>query len=894
MTLGRWGWRECLDPGYACCLCEDEETGEKLPGKIHPDKFECMCPCYCDPPDNTVKSVKEKDGECECDTCPDGKTLKRKYLDPECYCNCADGTEREMNSDGTCPCDCTCADGSYDTIDESGECPCSCDCKDCTKSTLGPSRCMCDDICPPCEVNERQVWENCECHCKGDDECGIPPTCVLGRKGALCDAPDCFPCQGCSGNGVCSLIFGQCTSTCGCNIGWGGACCERRVPTGGGGDPHLKTLDGKTYDYFGIGEFVYCQSPDNGFGVHSRFFYHNNASLIGAVAVKAGDSVATITTPGTTVNDMPFLRIDGDLEEVRDKLKYTLGNSTVILDIEQPVANNTSDGVAVAFLSFQFKSARASLTLEVRHSNVMHRQYLNILLTPSVGFYEKTEGLCGFMDDDDSNDFQGPDEVTYTDAIEFAASWEIITSQLNPGIQGSWSWNQSNFHVNDTMDKSYTDPHYVPIYSLDHIPEEQRKVAEEICIALGIEGSLLQGCIYDVAVTNDTSFSEQETLKTGCPLQCNGKGRCVNSTCECLDGWSGEDCREGACGECVRGHCDERFCSCDIGWEGTICDVKASCLSVNNCTDPSKGRCLMTDICLCTPGYTGDDCSLIATCYNTLNCSDHGVCIDFDVCDCDYGWNGNFCDMPTCETFSYCSGNGDCVDHDKCNCFSGWKGSSCGMPDCTAVADCSRNGNCIAPDTCECYSEYVGSNCSVPLNCSHLNDCNGNGVCVFEESAEDLTCRCYLGYDGIDCSSLDCSEVNDCTGNGTCVEPNFCVCDLGFTGSECSVYSCETLGFCSGHGSCVEYDVCNCTEGWLGIFCDIPSCHDVNNCSDQGVCIARDLCECYNGYEGIACDEESLPNLATPVFLQSEYNTTIPEHTASGSIILTVQAILCH
>ncbi|XP_072022582.1 uncharacterized protein [Amphiura filiformis] len=94
----------------------------------------------------------------------------------------------------------------------------------------------------------------------------------------------------------------------------------------------------------------------------------------------------------------------------------------------------------------------------------------------------------------------------------------------------------------------------------------------------------------------------------------------------------------------------------------------------------------------------------------------------------------------------------------------------------------------------------------------------------------------------------------------------------------------------AGHGSCVEYDVCNCTEGWLGISCDIPSCHDVNNCSDQGVCIARDLCECYNGYEGIACDEESLPNLATPVFLQSEYNTTIPEHTASGSIILTVQA----
>ena len=65
---------------------------------------------------------------------------------------------------------------------------------------------------------------------------------------------------------------------------------------------------GKPYDYFGIGEFVFCQSQDNDFGVHSRFFYYNNASLFGAVAVKAGPSVVTITTPGTTSQDLPHLR----------------------------------------------------------------------------------------------------------------------------------------------------------------------------------------------------------------------------------------------------------------------------------------------------------------------------------------------------------------------------------------------------------------------------------------------------------------------------------------------------------------------------------------------------------------------------------------------------------
>ena len=55
---------------------------------------------------------------------------------------------------------------------------------------------MCEDKCPPCEANESQVWENCQCQCKGDDECGVPPSCVVGRKGEMCDEPDCLPCQG--------------------------------------------------------------------------------------------------------------------------------------------------------------------------------------------------------------------------------------------------------------------------------------------------------------------------------------------------------------------------------------------------------------------------------------------------------------------------------------------------------------------------------------------------------------------------------------------------------------------------------------------------------------------------------------------------------------------------
>ena len=30
-----------------------------------------------------------------------------------------------------------------------------------------------------------------------------------------------------------------------------------------------------------------------------------------------------------------------------------------------------------------------------------------------------------------------------------------------------------------------------------------------------------------------------------CPSQCSGKGRCVNGTCRCIEGWTGESCDKG-------------------------------------------------------------------------------------------------------------------------------------------------------------------------------------------------------------------------------------------------------------------------------------------------------------------------------------------------------------
>ena len=49
------------------------------------------------------------------------------------------------------------------------------------------------------------------------------------------------------------------------------------------------------------------------------------------------------------------------------------------------------------------------------------------------------------------------------------SSGRITAAQNNSGLKGTWSWNSSNFHGDDVMDLSYTDPHFVPVYSLDGI-----------------------------------------------------------------------------------------------------------------------------------------------------------------------------------------------------------------------------------------------------------------------------------------------------------------------------------------------------------------------------------------------------------------------------------------
>ncbi len=72
------------------------------------------------------------------------------------------------------------------------------------------------------------------------------------------------------------------------------------------------------------------------------------------------------------------------------------------------------------------------MSVEAEYSPVMSRHYLNVNFISIDMFATKSEGLCGFMDDDDSNDFTGPNGEQYNDAIQFVES-----CKYHSGLRGA-------------------------------------------------------------------------------------------------------------------------------------------------------------------------------------------------------------------------------------------------------------------------------------------------------------------------------------------------------------------------------------------------------------------------------------------------------------------------
>ncbi|XP_062501242.1 tenascin-X-like isoform X2 [Corticium candelabrum] len=478
---------------------------------------------------------------------------------------------------------------------------------------------------------------------------------------------------------------------------------------------------------------------------------------------------------------------------------------------------------------------------------MLERQYIDTEMGLVESFLGQTEGLCGNMDNNMENDLGSPDGRQLSNTTIFAESWRVDMSVSNRG-DGSWSWSYSNFHPDDPLDFSYTNPYHRTVYGTEQLNDTKRMEAERECVGLRLQGKLLNDCIIDFALTGDKTVLEQQAFQQGkCPNDCSNRGRCSNKSCICIDSWMGEDCSLGGCDNCPsNSECVDGFCKCNFGYFGKNC-LKATCEMVNNCTTATHGRCKSPNVCQCNAGYLGNDCSMLASC--THNCSYRGTCVGDNECLCYFGWGGNSCTKQTCENFAYCSGHGTCRSDGTCECNAGWQGSSCDLSSCDDVGDCSGHGDCIEVNKCSCHVGYTGLTCNISASCPSKQNCSDNGICIDSD-----TCICYAGYFGNECEAFECSR--GCSGRGTCEAPDICSCILGWTGYDCSIPSCEQLHYCSGNGKCVGPGTCQCDDGWGGAMCNDFDCSSGSrsgDCSLNGNCASPGMCACNSNYCGNDC-----------------------------------------
>ena len=142
---------------------------------------------------------------------------------------------------------------------------------------------------------------------------------------------------------------------------------------------------------------------------------------------------------------------------------------------------------------------------------------------------------------------------------------------------------------------------------------------------------------------------------------CRNGGTCRDGIssyeCECMDGYTGENCESGV-----------NKCGSD------------PCQNGGNCEDQTNGY-----ICSCTNGYMSAQCETnIDDCGFPNPCQHGGTCVDALTgynCHCFNGYSGNNCETNIDECASDpCENDGNCTDQVNsydCQCNTGYYGKSC-------------------------------------------------------------------------------------------------------------------------------------------------------------------------------------------------------------------------
>jgi MYXO-CTERM domain-containing protein len=284
---------------------------------------------------------------------------------------------------------------------------------------------------------------------------------------------------------------------------------------GSSGDPHFRTIDGLGFDFQACGDFILTTNPSRSLEVHARQVPWGNHALVSvntAVAVKAGARAVTITPfrqGCALVDGYPegCVEVDGVPAPFRcaqDNQEPGCGRTALLRGMGEVVETVTR---AELFMAGAPGSSRGhgEVACAVRYTvrlitgeqvTVCVRDgYVDVLVDLPTTAPGWTSGLLGNGDGDPTNDLQvrGGGVLPLTlPADDFygvlGESWRVPASAgLLAGVLG--------------------DPPRCTtgVFRLESLPREVRDRAGETCRRAGVDPSLLDACVVDVAVLGDAS-----------------------------------------------------------------------------------------------------------------------------------------------------------------------------------------------------------------------------------------------------------------------------------------------------------------------------------------------------------------------------------------------------
>ncbi|XP_078588800.1 sushi domain-containing protein 2-like [Branchiostoma floridae x Branchiostoma japonicum] len=261
--------------------------------------------------------------------------------------------------------------------------------------------------------------------------------------------------------------------------------CTRYVPPKAGavfGDPHVITLDGRSYTFNGLGEYTLLQADDIGLRIQVRTAQVSNAQgeLVHATACSsfamregASDTVE-VRLPRARDTEVPQVLVNGEVVRF-DTPVITLSGVYVASVVPSNVTVHFQSGVGV-----EVRSEGGLLTALV-------------LVPPQLK--SKTQGLLGSWNDNPDDDFTTPSGDTVPSTADqmtiyndFGASW-AITSQTSLFVYSAQE---------EAMYADKHDPDFTPIVNPPALPAESaegRRMAQ-IC------GDNDQ-CVFDFTATRN-------------------------------------------------------------------------------------------------------------------------------------------------------------------------------------------------------------------------------------------------------------------------------------------------------------------------------------------------------------------------------------------------------